>query len=76
MDTGRGILWPASPAGWQPGHSQREAPRPPGTGPRRAPARVRGKDLLPARQHHGHRPPDVAGPLHRRCPGLLTGRRL
>src|SRR6476646_5934370 len=56
MDTGREILWPASPAGWQPGHSQREAPRPPGIGPRSAPARVRGKDLLPARQHHGHRP--------------------
>jgi hypothetical protein len=38
-----------------PGNSQREAPRPPGTGPRRA-GPVGGKGLPPARLHHGHRP--------------------
>ena len=50
-------------------------PGPPGTGPRRAPVRER-QVLPPARQHHGHRPPDMAGPLRRRCPGLPTGSRL
>jgi hypothetical protein len=50
-------------------------PGPPGTGPRRAPVRER-QVLPPARQHHGHRSPDVAGPLRRRRPGLPTGSRL
>jgi hypothetical protein len=50
-------------------------PGPPGTGPRRAPVRER-QVLPPARQHHGHRSPDVAGPLRRRCPGLPAARRL